>query len=626
MSSHHDILEAYYTNHIAQLKNKCTWIKTEANHDFATGTKNDPALFGAINLRPYSKGGSAKLLATLQKNITFCSNPELPNPTATPTATFLPPGPTENPPAGIGTDGLITNQPLVDDEKIVQLVFGGWDKSFFKEMPPQQWTTLKVNTISTPGTRDSLGPTEWKTATNFTAKDVLMCCKIETADMVQYNDPMKLFEHILEIPRYVTNEDVDVASNIPPHAHNSPDTRFTPNTIWDKHIYIIEDTPLWKLFNKSNLKNYPPPPSPPPSPPLLPTPDKKYHFHFINSAETIGDSASKRSLSCMETFIYNYIEGDPAVVTAAGLNQNRYFSWIYERKMEIPSNDPLMISSFHITGHFPDTAISGINTLSVNQIWKPENVPGYTTEDTFINTNKTNNKPAVREDIINILKGGPGQSSFANYLKKPASTTSVAQTVKDNRISKAFQRKRSGDYLQIRFAKLFPQTLLQHKNEFKLLLPSYSPTGEFNNLAVNNRYPPITSGIISNNSTPIEVATAVAGGTVNEQPIWYFPPLPPGGGQPYNIPHLSNIGIRDQGTSGDGSNGTQVWSRYFHAYNINLTTEAIIRNNTFLVTLDWPCLCYAIFNKVNVIFFNNTPGNIGIDNVPTGDMKEEKDP
>ena len=227
---------------------------------------------------------------------------------------------------------------------------------------------------------------------------------------------------------------------------------------------------------------------------------KKYHIHIINSVETIGDSASKIKPDCKKKYLYKKDPGD---------SKTRLFSWLYTKNRELNgTKDDLMFSSYKINTRYA----ANTGQFKIDQVWSISESSYY-----YDDINKKNNRTNIRNEIKEVLE-------TRNFYDKSI-------TDKDKQeISRALQRKRSGDYLQIKFAKDFPTI---GESDFKLILPD------------DQQYQ-----------------------ILNKQD-WEYP-----------NPNSDSL--------------------------IKLSTD-IKKNNTFIITNDWPCLSYAIFNEVNVIFHNNSP-------------------
>jgi|TARA_B110000858_G_scaffold51752_1_gene59924 hypothetical protein len=234
--------------------------------------------------------------------------------------------------------------------------------------------------------------------------------------------------------------------------------------------------------------------------------DKKYHIHIINSVETIGDSASKIKPDCKKKYLY---KKDP------GNSKTRLFSWLYTKNRELSgTKDDLMFSSYQINTRYAQST----GQFKIDQVWSINGSSYY-----YPDINKENNRTTIRNEIKQVL-GKDSSGKDRSFYNKDITDKEKQQ------ISRALQRKRSGDYLQIKFAKDFPTI---GESDFRLILPDVQ------------QY------------------------TILNKQDWEYP----------------------------NANSDSL---------IKLSTD-IKKNNTFIITNDWPCLSYAIFNEVNVIFHNNSP-------------------
>ena len=167
---------------------------------------------------------------------------------------------------------------------------------------------------------------------------------------------------------------------------------------------------------------------------------KKYYIHIINSVETIGDSASKILPDCKKMYCY---KNKPHSTC-----NTRLFSWLNtnNRTLTTDEYDEFMKTNYIITTFYGQQ--SNIKKrLIINQNWtKPK--PDVTRAGEFYyDKNKKNNRTTIIDEV-------------KEHLNNPDDNK--------EKISRAFQRKRSGDYLQIYFAKKFPDL---NNIEFKLILP-----------------------------------------------------------------------------------------------------------------------------------------------------------
>ena len=236
---------------------------------------------------------------------------------------------------------------------------------------------------------------------------------------------------------------------------------------------------------------------------------KKYYIHVINSVETIGDSASKILPDCKKMYCY---KNKPHSTC-----NTRLFSWLNtnNRTLTTDEYDEFMKTNYIITTSY-DQQSNIKKRLIINQNWTKPGVAG----EFYYDINQKNNRTTIIDEVKEEL-----QNEDKNKEK----------------ISRAFQRKRSGDYLQIYFAKKFPYL---NNEEFKLILPDQKQ---------------------------LDI-------------------------------------LKSQESQSESESLPNKW-QYPDAYQdklINVEPANKIQN-TFIVTNDWPCLAYAIYNKVNVILHNNSP-------------------
>ena len=154
---------------------------------------------------------------------------------------------------------------------------------------------------------------------------------------------------------------------------------------------------------------------------------KKYYIHIINSVETIGDSASKILPDCKKMYCY---KNKPHSTC-----NTRLFSWLNtnNRTLTTDEYDEFMKTNYIITTFYGQQ--SNIKKrLIINQNWtKPK--PDVTRAGEFYyDINQKNNRTTIIDEV-------------KEHLNNPDDNK--------EKISRAFQRKRSGDYLQIYFAKNF---------------------------------------------------------------------------------------------------------------------------------------------------------------------------
>jgi hypothetical protein len=149
---------------------------------------------------------------------------------------------------------------------------------------------------------------------------------------------------------------------------------------------------------------------------LTPPHGMKYRFHIIHSVYTLGDSAPKTLPNSSK---YN----------CANSNIQLY-SWLFTENPMINPRDPIFMTSYRIK-------CTILQNWKVQQIWNYQNGQyKWSTED----SKKTNTNKKVIEEI----KSRDDINDDENHL--------------------SIQKKRSGDYFQIRFAKKLPRYMNNRRN------------------------------------------------------------------------------------------------------------------------------------------------------------------
>ena len=155
------------------------------------------------------------------------------------------------------------------------------------------------------------------------------------------------------------------------------------------------------------------------------TPPSKINIHQIHSMVTLADSAPKTIPNSPK-----YKKSNPSVIL---------YSWYYSEPITIDHRDPLFISSFRIEN---SRAVNSNTDWDIKQKWTLPAEAGQTTYiNSVTNAKKDNNK--------NVVK-----SYLETYV---IPKIDYAFSDKDKIHGSHFiQRKRSGDYLQVLFAKKVP--------------------------------------------------------------------------------------------------------------------------------------------------------------------------
>lgn len=177
-------------------------------------------------------------------------------------------------------------------------------------------------------------------------------------------------------------------------------------------------------------------------PPTLYNNNIHFRFHIIHNVFTLGDSALK-GLPENKKFECNR-------------NRVHIYSWLHGRYPIINPNDELFMTSYEIKSKiFPD--------YKVQQVWYYNNQNKWQTPD----SKKDNNNSSVKKEISSIFnKYNYNSSQFAD------------------KINLAIQKKRSGDYFQIWFARRFPRFAANDNMNFAIC---YQTRGK---PTINFPYPP----------------------------------------------------------------------------------------------------------------------------------------
>lgn len=159
-------------------------------------------------------------------------------------------------------------------------------------------------------------------------------------------------------------------------------------------------------------------------------PNNHINLHIIHSVLTIADSASKTRPDSI-----NYVK---SCYNKTNKSMNSY-SWLYQENWNINSNNEVFMSMYNIK-----------NTLNpkwkILQEWYLRSPQiEYTTND----AHKDNNRTIIKNKLSPLI----GKSSLNVKEKKNMNIN--------------FQKKRSGDYLQILAAKKMPEILALPTNETK---------------------------------------------------------------------------------------------------------------------------------------------------------------
>ena len=498
--------------------NKCLFIKTEAYHDFATKNIGTCQITGKNMGNLLRSNNDTNLTKALTINIGECSDKILKTPILTDETsgdqitnlTFNTLNPTK-PPPNLFTCAV--NPPAPASVKVPCIETG---REFLKNLT-NTWTTLNVNTKS------GLTPVY---VFKLTQQNNSAGGLVKGAN--KYGDKIhEIFNHCIPAPSTAPS----TATNI------------------KKHIIWVVDTgdSIRKILKKFKL-----------SAAAASTDTERIFIHTIHCNETLGDSASK-SKPDSKDFCYK-----PGEFT----DNNKFFclSWLYSStvnaigaKTEINgSTDLLPITSYDIT-------LDRKAGWQIEETWKQ---PGNAVKTAFTPTYGDGSyQPfiAKNQNISAMIK--EMQEYFTTTLSPPINISNFffnpmsTNTELLKQVASFYERKRSGDYLQIDAADKLAQYLIDSQlplsNKFQLIRPSERPT------------PP--------SGTP-------------SWPIWgNFMDFYPSAATP-----IEKFPTNECFAPAVGS----------------IATADNVKKNIFFVTGDYPALDYALYNKINVIFSPPPGGSI----------------
>lgn len=478
--------------------NKCLFIKAEAFHDFAGKSIGTYPITASNMAEILSSDISSNLTRALSKNIgktcsdvvKFTKLPILKDTTSDDQITNL----IFNKFNGqtLQTTGYSTlkNPVVKPGGKVPQIQSG---REWLKEIPKNEWKNYNVNTKAGASRVKVFHLEQNETEAGL----------VKGAN--QYgNEVMKIFQHCELAP---------TAGGVGTH----------------KHIFFVVD--VGDHFRNKILKKIQTPPD-----------DKERIFiHTIHSNETLSDPAGKNDPG-NANFIYNQPLTD----------NNKFFclSWLYSSQVStigtdiittINNNEPLPITSYNIT--LAREAVGW--TIAVrwhqpaagpgNQEFRPKR--GNGDFQPFYGKDQSISK--MTDEIDDFLGTQTGAFFFG-----PAETDDI----KLKQVGSFYQRKRSGDYLQIYFADKLASYLINTQylttNKFQLIRPSKAPT--------------LSSGSIWGDFT------------------YFYPSTTPTERFPID--------------------------KCFALTGMFLSVDyAKVKKNIFFVTGDHPALDYALYNKINVI-------------------------
>ena len=277
------------------------------------------------------------------------------------------------------------------------------------------------------------------------------------------------------------------------------------------------------------------------------------NLNVLHSPLTLGDSAPKT-----KPFANAYKKLNRSI---GGMRERGVLSaWLWLGDIVIPENDPLFLSRFRI-----ETEMA-VNPLRVRQNWKT-GLGGPTIYDTY-NPKKENNKPTVKAWLTSQARLDEVDNWLSLQNGDEADPTVIGNDYHTHKVSLNVQKKRSGDHLQIWFA----------KNAHDFLATSWSAVD------LGDGIPVIPNKFTFCNPKQLQI---------NEfsQPVEQF----------------DNNGL-DTWRTDYPRRPYVVEQREPTQVEIDRIKETY-KKNTFFVTGDWPAAAYAVYHKVNTIMFFKHPKN-----------------
>lgn len=263
--------------------------------------------------------------------------------------------------------------------------------------------------------------------------------------------------------------------------------------------------------------------------------------------------------------------GLPGIPLVENASKPFVFSWYYNVDEVSAANNPLMMSKFEIKNLLESGSIipGDIGKFTMTQNWKrmtaapPSSGPGTLLPDASNKNNPTKLKTEMKPLTATPL--GPNVAPDGTSCPQTGITKHclILNGVPPNqtffqKASQCVQRKRSGDYLQIKTALEFPRNVHLHGNNTTI----YKIMQAHPN-AINSAFDGPTR--LSGNGHLKKTA----------RPPHHAPlPVPPAG-----MPAYTNDDL-PEGNS----------STYY-------------KNRTYYVTGDWPAFLYCVFNKINCLLY-----------------------
>ena len=496
--------------------NKCFYIKSEAYHDFAGKNVGTCQITGKNMANLLRSNIPSNLTKSLTKNIGVCTDkiietPILTDETSSDQITNLTFNKLNPPPTGAPDLNTCTRNPAFPLPVKVPCIETG--REFLKNLTENQWNSLNVNTKYGLINVNVFKLTQKKKDGNL------------VKGAYQYGNKItQIFNHCIPAP---------------PTAAAG---------INKKHIFFVVDTGDTirnKILKKMKLSDS-----------QADADTERIFIHTIHCNETLGDSASK-SKPDSKDFCYK---------THEFTDKNKFFclSWLYSSTVNafgastkiIGSIDQLPITSYNIT-------LDRKAGWQIEGTWRQPANPTTATAQFIPTYGNGSYQPFIAKEqkISAMIK--EMQEYFTTTLSPPINIANFffnPMTTNDEllkQVGSFYQRKRSGDYLQIDAADKLANNLINPQysteNKFQLIRPSKAPT-----------LPP---GSTWGNFTD------------------FYPSASP----TEKFPIKKCFHLTEPPTAADADQ---------------------VKKNIFFVTGDYPALDYALYNKINVIFSPPPGGSI----------------
>jgi hypothetical protein len=281
------------------------------------------------------------------------------------------------------------------------------------------------------------------------------------------------------------------------------------------------------------------------------------NIHVIHSQVTLADSAPKTKPDASD------YDSDNKTVNI--------YSWYWNNQIIIPHNDPLFLSNYQITHNI------GVG-WSIRQTWNlPGAPPAYNTNSPKVD----NDKKVIRE----YLKSKNINNELVAIETNPVNKAEVSLNI---------QKKRSGDHLQIWFAKNFPRLATPSLDNTNLTYVRGPTATAISSVAA--------AAAAAVPATPIELAEAaflsatIADTTAKNNVLTASTADKP----------AARLAAKNAANALYAASA-RVKEIPARERMTNHITDDYYRLRTIFITGDWPAFAYAIYNRVNSIMVFKHP-------------------